>query len=82
MILVIGAGAVGTFLGWTLARAGEDVELLGRTGSDRVEEITVTGPDGPGPAMQLAVAGTPGSVVGTPDPVSYTHLTLPTILRV
>ncbi len=30
MILVIGAGAVGSFLGATLAEAGEEVELFGR----------------------------------------------------
>ena len=32
VILVIGAGAVGSFLGWTLARGGEDVELVLRRG--------------------------------------------------
>jgi 2-dehydropantoate 2-reductase len=77
VILVIGPGAVGSFLGWTLARAGEAVELLGRSGVDRLEEVSVSGPAvareaagarGPAhPAGPIRLAGSPGSVSAVPE---------------
>jgi len=69
VILVIGAGAVGTFLGWTLAGGGEAVELLRRQGPSAVrrETIAVAGPAAPGTPVEVAVAGSPEAVDGTPD---------------
>ncbi len=69
MILVIGAGAIGSFLGWTLARAGEEVQLIGRGGPAGAhrEPLVVDGPDGPGLPVEVVVAGSPGSVAGIPE---------------
>lgn len=69
MILVIGAGAVGTFLGWTLARGGEDVQLLRRNRPAGVqrETVSVAWPADPALPIELAVAGSPGAVESVPD---------------
>ena len=69
MILVIGAGAVGTFLGWTLARGGEDVQLLRRAGPAgiRRETVTVAWPEDPALPIELAVAGSIEAVDRVPD---------------
>jgi 2-dehydropantoate 2-reductase len=69
VILVIGGGAVGMFLGWTLSSGGEDVQLL-RRGADpgaRTERIVVAGPTGLGEAREVALAASPEAVQGTPD---------------
>jgi 2-dehydropantoate 2-reductase len=69
VILVIGAGAVGSFLGWTLASGGEDVQLLRRGGPAAAagETLSVEGVVGPSGAVEIAVAGSPEAVTGTPD---------------
>ncbi len=71
MILVIGAGAVGSFLGWTLASGGEAVELLRRAGpaGERPETLNVTGPGDASPVatQDVTVAGTPGAVSVAPE---------------
>ena len=69
MILVIGAGAVGSFLTWTLAAGGEEVQLLRRNGAPtaRTERLVVAGPTGAGEARQVAVAGSPETVAGVPE---------------
>jgi 2-dehydropantoate 2-reductase len=69
MIVVVGAGAVGTFLGATLAVGGEDVVLLRRDGSPGLarEAITIDGPGGQASTADLTVAGSPGTVPDAPD---------------
>ena len=69
MILVIGAGAVGSFLGWTLASGGEDVQLLGRHGppAARTESLQVLGATGASGSIPVIVAGSPEAVRGTPE---------------
>ena len=69
MILVIGAGAVGSFLAWTLAGGGEEVQLLRRHGAPgaRTERLIAGGPTGAGEARQVGVAGSPESVAGAPE---------------
>ncbi|MGH2464648.1 MAG: ketopantoate reductase family protein [Candidatus Limnocylindrales bacterium] len=69
MILVIGAGAVGSLLGWTLARAGERVVLLRRSGpaEEHPESLTVAGPTAPPAIAEIRVAGLPEGVSGVPE---------------
>lgn len=69
MILVIGAGAVGSFLGWTLAAGGEEVVLLHRSGPPalRTEELSLVGEAGPAGTVALAVAGSVEAVPGIPE---------------
>ena len=69
MILVIGAGAVGSFLGWTLASGGENVQLLRRGGPEVAasELLSVEAAAGPSGSVAIAVAGSPEAVTGTPD---------------
>lgn len=69
MILVIGAGAVGSFLGWTLASGGEEVVLLRRNGAPglRTEGLNLVGDGGPGGSVPVAVAGSLEAVVGIPE---------------
>jgi 2-dehydropantoate 2-reductase len=71
MIAVVGGGAVGSFLGATLAIAGRDVVLLRRGGPPGLRPQTIT-VDGPGDASRtagLAVAGSPDAVTSPPDVV-------------
>ena len=69
MILVIGAGAVGSFLGWALANAGEPVVLLRRDGplAAHPESLSVTGPTAPASGVEVQVAGSPEGVGGVPE---------------
>jgi 2-dehydropantoate 2-reductase len=69
VILVIGAGSVGSFLGWTLASSGQEVQLLRHHGpaGSRSEALTVAGPSAPGVPVQVTVAGSPDAVRGTPE---------------
>ncbi|HLY13232.1 MAG TPA: 2-dehydropantoate 2-reductase N-terminal domain-containing protein [Candidatus Limnocylindrales bacterium] len=69
MILVIGAGAVGSFLGWTLASGGEAVELLRRSGSagPTTETLVVEGDAGPSGPVEVALAGAPEAVQSSPE---------------
>ena len=57
-ILVVGAGAVGSFLAWVLARAGEDVVLLRRgAGAPSPADLVVVGPSGASRHARVTVAG-------------------------
>jgi len=69
VILVIGAGAVGSLLGWTLAKAGESVVLLRRGGiaDEQPESLSVAGPTVPASAADVRVAGSPRGVSGVPE---------------
>jgi 2-dehydropantoate 2-reductase len=69
VILVIGAGAVGSFLAWTLAAGAEEVQLLRRHGprNARAERLIAAAPTGAGEARSVTVAGSPESVAGVPD---------------
>ena len=66
-MLVVGPGAVGSFLGGTLAMAGHDVTLLGRRPVDAEDTIrlVVEGPDGPRAVPVRRV--TDPAAAGTPD---------------
>ncbi|MDJ0755568.1 MAG: ketopantoate reductase family protein [Ardenticatenaceae bacterium] len=48
-ILIYGAGAVGSYTGGLLARAGHQVLLVSRSGADRIQQrgVTIIGADGP-----------------------------------
>jgi 2-dehydropantoate 2-reductase len=69
VILVIGAGAVGSFLGWTLASAGEEIQLLRRRGpaGARTEALAMAGRAGPGATVQVSVAGSAEAVTQSPE---------------
>jgi 2-dehydropantoate 2-reductase len=69
MIIVVGAGAVGTFLGATLAVGGEDVVLLRRGGSPGLprESIRIDGPGAQSTTADLTVAVSSGALAGVPD---------------
>ncbi len=69
MILVIGAGAVGSFLAWTLVRGGEVVELLRRGGPDGPAPgtLVVAHDSGPTGSVGVTVAGSPGAVSTAPE---------------
>ncbi len=66
-VLVVGPGAVGSFLGATLAAAGHEVTLLGRRPKegDLPDRLRLEEPGGP---REVAVhrANGPGDVIGTP----------------
>ena len=53
MIVVVGGGAVGSFLGATLALAGQEVVLLRRGAPPGPQPLTIT-VDGPGNASRTA----------------------------
>ena len=66
---VVGAGGVGGYFGARLAQAGHEVVVIAR--GDHLRAIQAQGLQVHSPAGDFTV-----------QPVSYTHLTLPTILRV
>jgi 2-dehydropantoate 2-reductase len=71
IVTVVGGGAVGTFLGATLATAGHDVVLLrrgGPTGRERAS-IAVHGPGASSTTAHLSVAGASEAVTPLPDVV-------------
>ena len=67
-IVVIGAGAVGSFLGETLALAGHDVTLIRRriSGTGR-EELRLRDRDGMERTVDVATAGSAGDIAAAPD---------------
>jgi len=68
MILVVGPGAVGSFLAWTLASGGADVTLLGRSGSPAARRpLACVDPNGSSRTVQVDRAGAPGDVAAEPD---------------
>jgi len=71
IVVVVGGGAVGTFLGATLANAGEDVVLLRRSVPPGVRRLSIT-VDGPGSEARiadLAVASASDALTSPPDVV-------------
>ncbi len=66
-VLVVGAGAVGSFLGWAVAAGGGDVTLV-RRGQPATQGVplTVTRPDGTDSGVSVAVVPAP-SAVAPPD---------------
>ncbi|MHB8672965.1 MAG: ketopantoate reductase family protein [Candidatus Limnocylindrales bacterium] len=69
MILVVGAGAVGSFLGSILATGGADVVLLGRPSPEPVRpaSLTLVEPDGSTRTLAVARGGAADSVAVEPD---------------
>ena len=75
MILVIGAGAVGSFIGATLAGGGCDVTVLGRRASspDGVRsasgstKVTVAGPGTATRVAEVALAGSADELADAPE---------------
>lgn len=67
--VVVGAGAVGSFLGGTLAAAGWDVTLLGRQGSGdgSPSPLVIEGPRGRRATVQLRRASTAEAAPAGPD---------------
>lgn len=67
-IVVIGAGAVGSFLGGTLAAAGHQVTLLRRRAIQaQQEQLTIRDPDGRERTVTVTVAGSAASMAQPPD---------------
>lgn len=69
-VVVVGGGAVGSFLGWTLARAGHDVTLLRRHGDAglRREALSLVEPSGgQGQAADVWTATRPEDAPASPD---------------
>ncbi|HEX5147718.1 MAG TPA: 2-dehydropantoate 2-reductase N-terminal domain-containing protein [Candidatus Limnocylindrales bacterium] len=71
IVAVVGGGAVGTFLGATLAAAGDDVVLLRRSSPAdlRRESITIEGPGDQSRTADLAIAATSEALSAPPDVV-------------
>jgi 2-dehydropantoate 2-reductase len=71
-ILVMGAGAVGSFLGWAAATGGAHVTLVrrSRVGPPTDERLTVTRPSGELSTTTVAVAGSVAEIAGPPDLVA------------
>jgi len=68
MILVVGPGAVGSFLAWTLATGGADVTLLGRSGAPSARRpLACVDLNGSSRTVQVDRAGAPGDVAAEPD---------------
>lgn len=68
MILVVGPGAVGSFLAWTLATGGAEVTLLGRSGVPLARRpLACVDPNGSSRTIQVSRVGTVGDVVAEPD---------------
>jgi 2-dehydropantoate 2-reductase len=69
LAVVVGAGAVGSFLGGTLAAAGWDVTLLRRRGSGdgSTTPLAIEGPRRRRVVVPVRRAGSPEAVPGTPD---------------
>ena len=67
--VVVGAGAVGAFLGATLEAAGWDVTLLGRGGVGREAKapLVVHGPKGRRRVVSVRLAGAPDAAPDAPD---------------
>ena len=68
-VLVIGAGAVGTLLGWALATGGAEVTVLRRRRADlrAGSELALTDPRGVRRSVRAAVATDPADLAGAPD---------------
>ncbi len=69
IVAVVGGGAVGTFLGATLATAGHDVVVVRRGGPPGTQRlsIAVLGPGDGSRAADLLVAGAPDELPSPPD---------------
>jgi 2-dehydropantoate 2-reductase len=69
--VVVGAGAVGSFLGGTLAAAGWDVTLLGRRGGGdgSMTPLVIDGPKGRRVTVPLRRVGAPDAAPATADVV-------------
>ena len=71
-ILVLGAGAVGSFLGWAVARGGGDTILVRRGhdgGANSRRPLTVVDPAGRMSTVEVGVVGGVGGVVAAPPDV-------------
>lgn len=67
IVLVVGAGAVGSFLGGTLAAAGQDVILLRRrVPAVRAESLTLRDTDGRDRVVTVTSVGSAGDVPRSP----------------
>jgi len=66
--VVVGAGAVGSFLGGTLAAAGWDVTLLGRRGGEAAPApLVIAGPRGRRRSAPVRRVATPAAAPPAPD---------------
>lgn len=71
--LIVGGGAVGTFLASALVAGGRDVAIVRRRlgGSPRPGEITIVGRDGVRVARAVAEVAAPGDLPGPPDLIVF-----------
>ena len=77
-VLVLGAGGVGTYFGGMLERAGRHRVTFYIPRESKVQAIEAN----KGVQMNCKTFQEKVPIKMTSDPVSYTHLTLPTILLV
>ena len=59
--LVVGGGAVGSFVGWALASGGRDVAIVRRShdGPPQPAELTAVDPDGEGTTVSVTEVRAP-----------------------
>ena len=76
-VAVVSATATATSNAVNRRMASKNVEAYGNAQQQYQEENSA-----PAPAVAVGAGPSPGNVVAPPQAVSYTHLTLPTILRV
>ena len=71
--LVVGAGAVGTLLAWSLAAGGRDVAIVrrGLVGPARRTEVTVIDPDGNRASASVTEIGSPTDLTAAPDVIVF-----------
>ncbi len=80
-VLVIGAGAIGSFYGWKLAQAGANVSIVSRTHSSLIQKngVAIDSPLGNGVFHPTQVLNATADYAGHPDVVLVATKVLPSI---
>ncbi len=85
-VLIVGAGAVGTFLGWAVAAGGGRATLVRRGGAAGIETLRLVRPDGTPDSVEVATVPTVDAAAATtPGPdlviVAVRQYDLPAVLE-